>query len=397
MRWLSASVTVMALGLLLGGCGANFSSIYRNYQVEKPDGQANSVLIDAKQRAILSAPGAGANSFIKTEDYHRRRDVLVCAEPSPDALSAISSTFAASVGGLFASGDQVQASVAQALQETASELGVRNATIQLLRDGLYRQCEAYMNGLIDTAYYEQIANKYANAMLVLLAVEELSGRGATSVKISGEEGTKSKTDASTQGEDDGEDSSGDGDGDGGGDANDDETDEAGGGGGNTAGEASTGAPVVNVNLPQASSVEPHVSTAVNTMVTVFLTKDTADYCIRSLHLGVPNASQDQDFREAFIQICKDVIRKQLDQQGQLTSAFEISAASASYGPDDCSMSIRRFWKPDGSTIDQANAERLQAAMARQGVTTSITFMLRTEESAEVRRKVGAELGLAECS
>ena len=79
--------------------------------------------------------------------------VFICAEPSPDALSAISSVFSGS--GSFSIFGKAEGSggVAAALKEAAEELGSRNATIQLLRDGLYRQCEAYLNGMIDRKTY----------------------------------------------------------------------------------------------------------------------------------------------------------------------------------------------------------------------------------------------------
>ncbi|MGD1876931.1 MAG: hypothetical protein ACFB13_05450 [Kiloniellaceae bacterium] len=410
---ISASVILV---ITLTGCGANFSSIYRTYQVEKPDDQANSVVIDAKQRAILSAPASGA--FTSPQDYHRRRKVIVCAEPSPDALSAISSTFAASAGGLFPSGEQIQASLASALQETASQLGVRNATIQLLRDGLYRQCEAYMNGLIDKPYYEQIANKYANAMVTLLAIEELAGRGATSVKVAPSTGPNSTTNVNLNGPAAGaapqpspspspEPSAGGAaqdegttapDPDGGGDAATGQSpDPNGGGGGSGSAEAevSAGGPAVSVNLPQAASVQPHVSTAVNTMVTWFLTKDTVDYCLRGLLAG--DTKGDAQFKKAFIDVCSEVIRRQMAQQEQMTAGYEISTAAGIYGYDNCSASIRSFWKPGGADINVENEARIDTEMKKLGITSSIIFLMNTKESAGARRQVGAALGLAGCS
>ena len=150
--------------LMLSGCGANFHSIYRPYDVNPSPGHTTSVLIDAKQRAIISTP---------QNDPESNRTTFVCAEPSPDALSAISATFAGSFGSTQQD-EKLQGALAFAVRETAKQLGTRNATIQLLRDGLYRQCEAYMNGLIGDTTYEQIANKYINAMVVLLAIEEVT-------------------------------------------------------------------------------------------------------------------------------------------------------------------------------------------------------------------------------
>ena len=126
-----------AVAISAAGCGANFGSVYRSY--ETLDGEkTKSVIIDAKQRAIIAAPA----HYVTPDGKNRTRDVIVCAEPSPDALSAISSNFAGSFGGVFGPSEKAEVALASSFSETASQLGERNATIQLLRDGLYRQCEA---------------------------------------------------------------------------------------------------------------------------------------------------------------------------------------------------------------------------------------------------------------
>jgi hypothetical protein len=263
MGVITRSLAVAALSAVLAACGANRASIFRDYEAYDGDtGQrTSSVLIDAKQRAILSAPAGRA----EMRDAEARRDVYLCAEPSPDALSAISSTFAGSLGGLFGPGKEVQGALASALSETASELGKRNATIQLLRDGLYRQCEAYMNGLIDKFYYEQIANKYVNAMVTLLAIEELTPSAAMIAEVGAADGAtvgagteaavSSGAPAATDGEAGDQAATGPQTG-----TPAPEGSGAGQGqGGGASGQASAAAPTVSVNLPgTAARIDPHV-------------------------------------------------------------------------------------------------------------------------------------------
>ena len=157
-------ILAIIAALMLTGC-ANSRSIYRAYKVDS-DAPTTTVLIDAKQRAIISMPNPKKGTNPKNG---ANRVAFVCAEPSPDALSVISAAFAAS-----SRSPGSEHTLAGAITETAKQLGKRNATIQLLRDGLYRQCEAYMNGLIGPIAYESIANKYVNAMVVLLAIEEIT-------------------------------------------------------------------------------------------------------------------------------------------------------------------------------------------------------------------------------
>ena len=177
-------------------CGANYTSIYRDYSVVdiKPDGAPDAtktVLIDAKQRAILSNPQFYPDS-LGQGDY-TYRGTVICAEPSPDALSAVASTLSGSFGA-FSGGKEAKGALAAAVQEAVAELGFRNATIQLLRDGLYRQCEAYMNRMIDRTKYHSISKKYINAMVTLLAIEQITTEKQTErVEIKGNKDLKSET------------------------------------------------------------------------------------------------------------------------------------------------------------------------------------------------------------
>ena len=174
--------------LILSGCDADLSSSTDGVKIQE---------FEAKERSIIIAPrtkprnkklkGNGPNKLRddKLTGEERERAFFVCAEPSPDALStsiskALTGSFGYSGLGKLS---QAQAEIVNIFKETAKQLGKRNATIQLLRDGLYRQCEAYMNGLIDKITYEQVANKYINAMVVLLAVEELTSSEEATLEI----------------------------------------------------------------------------------------------------------------------------------------------------------------------------------------------------------------------
>jgi hypothetical protein len=61
----------------------------------------------------------------------------------------------------------LQATVAtsRAYAESLAQLTNRLATIQLLRDALYRACEAYANGALSNAAYAVILSRYDDLLI----------------------------------------------------------------------------------------------------------------------------------------------------------------------------------------------------------------------------------------
>jgi hypothetical protein len=60
------------------------------------------------------------------------------------------------------------------VSESAANIGLRTQSIQILRDGFYRLCEAYMNGLSEEQYTIML-RRYQTNMVALLAIEQLTG------------------------------------------------------------------------------------------------------------------------------------------------------------------------------------------------------------------------------
>lgn len=165
---------VLAALLLVAAC-SDTQEIFRPFDIDK-----TSVSADAKQRVILSAT-RGTNG-----DSRR----IVCAEPSPDATSAMAASFggnlAASVpvstGGQVVT-PEVQLAFQRAIAEQVAYVGVRNSTIQLLRDGLYRACEAYLNGAVGDFGYALILSNYGRLMVGLLVAEGITRPSFTGPSI----------------------------------------------------------------------------------------------------------------------------------------------------------------------------------------------------------------------
>ncbi|WP_375207886.1 hypothetical protein [Hyphococcus sp.] len=145
--------------LLLGaaGCSANHNTAFRNFDVNDGSG----AMVDIKQRAVLV-------SRDKWDDGSTR--TIVCAEPSPDALSAYAAELAAEGGN-----GKVGASLAAASQEAAAYVGLRTQSIQLLRDAFYRACEGYMGGALSPVQFDILTRRYQRYMVALLGIEQLTG------------------------------------------------------------------------------------------------------------------------------------------------------------------------------------------------------------------------------
>jgi hypothetical protein len=143
---------LLALLFSFSGC-AKLNSIHRTLDVNEEKG----ALIDIKQRAII----------VKK----RGTEIVVCAEPSPDALSA----YAAELAGKADVPAEISAELAAAFQEGSSYVGLRTQSIQLLRDSLYRLCEGYANGALDKPQYSTLMRRYQKYMVALLGIEQLTG------------------------------------------------------------------------------------------------------------------------------------------------------------------------------------------------------------------------------
>ena len=149
--WLLLSIFLISFV----GC-ANLQSLSRHTEIPKYDanGTGKAIHLDTQQRLVL------INRFQQ-----------FCAEPSPDALSAYTSSLGIGVS----DPSQLAASVAQGLQSSAGSIGLRTQSITLMRDALYRMCEAYSNGALGPVQVATLLGRSQDLTAVILAVEQLTG------------------------------------------------------------------------------------------------------------------------------------------------------------------------------------------------------------------------------
>lgn len=149
---------VVVAGLILGGC-ANMYTIdrdtpYGDQSGDKDKSGGKVVHLDVQQRLFI------ANNMGK-----------FCTEPSPDALAS----FAAAAGLSASSPAKGAVEAAISAGSNAASIGLRTQSITLMRDTLYRMCEAYANGNLSNAQVMSLLGRSQDLTAVILATEQLTG------------------------------------------------------------------------------------------------------------------------------------------------------------------------------------------------------------------------------
>lgn len=146
----------------------------------------------------------GVSSLVTTAEYrtvnHLKRSdgtTVTCAEPSPDVAKAVASSFdvGTALSANLPSGVSPEAAAAISSSHASSiaQLAERLATIQTLRDGLYRACEAYANEAISATTYAAIVSRLDDTLVTLMLGEFAAGAFGRSLAAlgTGAEGTAS--------------------------------------------------------------------------------------------------------------------------------------------------------------------------------------------------------------
>ena len=143
---------------------------------EKPLGTSGTALLTSADVRLVASTTPRPDS----QPGRVRPTQITCIEPSPDIAKAVheSFNFGGSLGlGGLPSGVSADLALAfaKARAESVAQMTERLATIQLLRDGLYRACEAYANGAISDTTYAVLLSRYDDTMVTLLMGELAAG------------------------------------------------------------------------------------------------------------------------------------------------------------------------------------------------------------------------------
>jgi hypothetical protein len=163
LRWVRAGVILGLMSTLASGCGSTIHT-------ESNIGGVDTLSIDAKQRLML----VGTRDPTRSGEYPIR---VTCTEPSPDALVAKAAVLSANVNVTAPAGEYGgSAGLAGGTSETAASIGFRDHTVQMLRDGYFRLCEAYLNGALSKTKYEHMVTNADTFMAVVSALEVLGSQ-----------------------------------------------------------------------------------------------------------------------------------------------------------------------------------------------------------------------------
>ncbi|AMK78540.1 MULTISPECIES: hypothetical protein [Methylomonas] len=151
--WLKHAISLFGGISLLAGC-ANINTLSRTTPLDFSKNEGKAVHLDIQQRLFI------VNQVGK-----------YCAEPSPDALAA----FAAALGIGASVPPYGTGSLATSGSSSAASIGLRTQSITLMRDALYRMCEAYGNGELSGPQVMALLSRSQDLTAVILATEQLTG------------------------------------------------------------------------------------------------------------------------------------------------------------------------------------------------------------------------------
>jgi len=144
--------------------------------------QNNAVITttDARQRVIINH---------NPNDFSRPGLItpiqIICTEPSPDVALAVANSFGAGLSVLTQGSGSISAQQSQAILQLAE----RTATLQILREQLFRACEAYSNGAITGTTYSLMLSKLYHTIATLALGDTAGGNFGRSLGVAGAQGS----------------------------------------------------------------------------------------------------------------------------------------------------------------------------------------------------------------
>jgi hypothetical protein len=176
---LAGIVAIVALIALLGAAGfgwkpGDFAQLGQAMRddVISTAGDARLIRQSVSERAILIVPRGESGPTVSA-----------CAEPPPDASQNIAQTLNAQLSALGRRPEgeaSASAQIAQELRGATENLFQRSQGIQLLRDTMFRLCEAFQNGVLPPEQYVAAMTKLIETANFIIPFEQCVGLGRVS-------------------------------------------------------------------------------------------------------------------------------------------------------------------------------------------------------------------------
>jgi|GEM_PF-2587392 len=175
-KYVVCGLSLAVLAGALSGCTDGRGATVRTFGLNSNE-SGISAATNAQARVIVHNDRAGAALG------QGKATKVVCVEPSPDVASALNTALTISAQltknvtapGGASSNLSASGGFGLGMAESVIQLGERLAVIQLLRDKMYRACEAYGNGAITQEAYTLILARMDKTMASLLSAEMAAG------------------------------------------------------------------------------------------------------------------------------------------------------------------------------------------------------------------------------
>lgn len=149
-------LSLVLLTVIICGC-ATFTSPAREHKLS--EGEAYWFDYSASRRGTILIP------------RHEKKNIAICAEPSPDVALEIVDKFKADV-----KVEKVEFGAETDIQEKVIQLAKRTQTIMFLRESLYRLCELSLNFQLEPEKVKDLYEKVIDAASDMAKAEILNAQ-----------------------------------------------------------------------------------------------------------------------------------------------------------------------------------------------------------------------------
>ena len=167
----------LAFALGVAACNSLQNDASRTYS-GKLGRETNLLVMTAAGRIVVERP----NPLPADPAAGHGGPSIICTEPPPDVANAVATLLAAQLSGKGPGGATGTGSLTSSSSEAVAELAGRSTALLGLRDGLFKACEAYANGIIGDDAYTLLLTRYGQLMVTLFLGQDVTSAAAQQAK-----------------------------------------------------------------------------------------------------------------------------------------------------------------------------------------------------------------------